>query len=83
MPTLPISFALREAAPEGVNDLYNKPVEGMEDSDIDRIIMDQRANRERYAQAEAAGGTKRTRKPKEVGVRAQFADPGAIPDEDI
>lgn len=63
MPTLPVSPALREAAPEGVNDLYNRAVEGLEDREIDLIIADQRAARVRYAQAEAAG-TKKTRAPK-------------------
>lgn len=55
MPVLPISFALREAAPESIADLYSRPVEGMEDADIDRIIADQRANRARMEAAEAAG----------------------------
>lgn len=63
MPTLPVSFALREAAPEGVNDLYNKAVEGMTDEELDLIIADQRANRVRYAAAEA-GGVKKPKAPK-------------------
>lgn len=54
-PTLPISLSLREAAPESVSDLFSRDVEGMEDSDIDRIIADQRANRARLETAELAG----------------------------
>lgn len=55
MPTLPISTILREALPESISDLYSRDVEPMSDEDIDRIIHEQRAHRERMEAAEAAG----------------------------
>lgn len=55
MPTLPISAALREAQPESISELYSRDVESLSDSDIDRIIHEQRAHRERMEAAEAAG----------------------------
>lgn len=78
MKALPISLALRETAGSNVNDLYNRAVEGMEDSDIDKIIMDQRANRVRLAEAEAAGT-----RPKRTRVErgsAPFAAPDELPE---
>lgn len=55
MPILPISLALREAAPESVSDLYSRDVEGMERRDLDRVIAELRSNRTRLEAAEAAG----------------------------
>lgn len=53
MATLPTSNALAEARPESISELYSRDVEPMSDEDIDRIIEDQRANRERMEKAEA------------------------------
>jgi hypothetical protein len=55
MATLPISTALIEALPESISELYSRDVESMSDADIDRIILDQRAHRERMESAEALG----------------------------
>lgn len=65
MPTLPISTALREALPESISELYSRDVESMSDADIDRIIQDQRANRERMQMAEAAKPVRALRAPRE------------------
>jgi hypothetical protein len=73
MPVLPISTALREALPESISDLYSRDIEGMSDADIDRIIRDQRINRERIANVESI--TKRTPKeekaPRPSGISIQ------------
>ena len=55
MATLPISTALMEAMPESISELYSRDIESMSDADIDRIIADQRAHRERMETAEALG----------------------------
>jgi hypothetical protein len=52
---LPQSDALREAKADSISDLFNRDVEGLSDVDLDRIIAELRANRERFAAAEAAG----------------------------
>lgn len=55
MPKLPISNALTEALSDSISELFNRDVEGLTDQDLDRIIVELRANRERYEAAEAAG----------------------------
>jgi hypothetical protein len=55
MATLPISTALMEALPESISELYSRDIESMSDADIDRVIEDQRAHRERMEAAEALG----------------------------
>lgn len=75
MPTLPISSLLRQAAPESIADLFSRDVEGMEDTDIDRIILEQRLNRERVEAAEAAGikparAAKAAKEPKITGIKS-------------
>lgn len=59
MPTLPISNLLREATPENIRELYSRPVEGMEDSDVLDLIRAYRSNRERLAALAAAAPTPR------------------------
>lgn len=68
MPTLPISMALREAQPESISDLYSRDVEPMSDADIDRIIEEQRAQRERAEQAEVLG-RRSPREPRPLNIR--------------
>ena len=53
MPQLPISNALEEATPDSISDLLNRDPEGLTDADLDRLITELRANRERYEAAEA------------------------------
>jgi len=57
---IPQSKALTEANPGSLNELFNRDPEGLSDGDIDRIIEVMRAQRERFAQAEAQG----TKRPK-------------------
>lgn len=78
MPTLPISFALREAAPESITELFSRPVEGMEDTDIDRVILECRNNRARMEAAEAAGA----KQPKPRKATKDY-DPIELNDLDI
>lgn len=66
MAILPISGALAEAYPESISELYSRDIESLSDADIDRIIADQRANRERMEAAEALG----KRPPREAKPKA-------------
>lgn len=72
MSILPISGALAEAYPDSISELYSRDIESLTDSDIDRIISDQRANRERMEAAEALG-KRAPREPKPKSVRESNA----------
>jgi hypothetical protein len=52
MPSLPQYNTLQEARPDSISDLFNRDPEKLTDSDLDRIVAEMRANRERYDQLE-------------------------------
>jgi hypothetical protein len=60
---LPISPALREAKSDSLTDLFNRDLEHCSDEDIEKIIIEQRAQVERLASAE---GTKKVRAPRTI-----------------
>ena len=53
--TIPTSDALREASAESLDELMNRSPEEYTDEDLDRVIGVFRAQRQRFADAEAAG----------------------------
>lgn len=61
---LPQSTALEEAKADSLGELMSRDPEGYSRQDRDRIIAALRANRERLAAADAAGGTKRVSQAK-------------------
>jgi hypothetical protein len=58
---LPQSDALAEASPTSLAELFARDPEGLSEPDLDRIIAELRAHRERLARADAAPKPPRSR----------------------
>ena len=57
---IPASNALAEAAPDSLNELFNRDPEKLSTGDLARLVEALREQRKRWAAAEAAGGRGRS-----------------------
>ena len=55
---LPLSPALAEASPDSLTELFSRDPEGYQAQDLDRVIEALRAQRARWAAAEAQGASR-------------------------
>lgn len=68
--TIPQSSALAEASPTSLSELMSRDPMGYSDQDLDQIVLELRAQRARWEEAEAAGRKPGAARALQTGAKA-------------
>lgn len=88
MALLPESSALTEASPDSISELFNRDVELITEEELGKLILELRANRERYESVEKSKPARNddkisARATKEVIQRMKTLDIKSLPSRRI